>query len=161
MEFIIAQTLYFSSLKLKISNLITNTESTEYEACSYKINNRVLISRKAKITPKKIGQFVTIWKRDVNGITAPYTDTDSFDYFIISCHREEQSGVFIFPKTVLIEKGIISSTKKEGKRGFRVYPSWDKPNNKTSIKTQEWQLNYFALLPLGENNIQKETQQFN
>lgn len=161
MEFLTAQTCYFNSLKLKISNLNTNPESKEYEACSYAIHNQIIISRKSKITPKKIGQFVTIWKRDVNGITAPYSSTDSFDYFAISCHSDEQSGVFIFPKAILIEKGIISSIKKEGKRGIRVYPSWDKPNNKTSIKTQKWQLNYFTLLPFSANEKQRTTQLFN
>ncbi len=26
---------------------------------------------------------------------------------------------------------------------MRVYPSWDKPTNKTAIQTQLWQLDYF------------------
>ncbi|EMM78684.1 MepB domain protein [Leptospira santarosai str. 2000030832] len=54
--------------------------------------------------------------------------------------------VLIFPKQVLFEKGIVSGRK----RGFRVYPSWDKPTNKQALQTQKWQLAYFL-----ENQINK------
>jgi len=49
----------------------------------------------------------------------------------------------VFPKSVLIEKGILSTSKKDGKRGFRVYPIWDKTISQQAVKTQNWQLNYF------------------
>jgi hypothetical protein len=42
-----------------------------------------------------------------------------------------------------VEKGIISSNGKEGKRGIRVYPPWDIATNRQAIKTQNWQTNYF------------------
>jgi hypothetical protein len=44
-------------------------------------------------------------------------------------------GYFIFPKTVLCEKGIVSKNKKDGKRAMRIYPSWDRTGN-----PQAWQL---------------------
>ena len=56
---------------------------------------------------------------------------------------ETKLGQFVFPESVLIKKGIISTAKKEGKRGFRVYPVWDIAKNKQAIQTQTWQLNYF------------------
>ncbi|MFT5754883.1 MAG: hypothetical protein ACI924_002130 [Flavobacterium sp.] len=43
----------------------------------------------------------------------------------------------------MIEKGIVSTSKKEGKRGFSVYPIWDKTASHQAVKTQKWQLNYF------------------
>jgi len=49
----------------------------------------------------------------------------------------------VFPKSELINKGIITTNKKDGKRGFRVYPKWNKTTNKQAEKTQKWQLNYF------------------
>jgi hypothetical protein len=49
----------------------------------------------------------------------------------------------VFTEVVLIEKGIISTSKKDGKRGFRVYSIWDKTTNKQAEKAQKWQLNYF------------------
>lgn len=45
--------------------------------------------------------------------------------------------------SVLVDKGIITGKNKEGKRGIRVYPPWDKPNNKQAIKNQSWQIRYF------------------
>jgi hypothetical protein len=56
---------------------------------------------------------------------------------------EKKFGQFVFPKSVLIKKGIISTRKKEGKRAFRVYPNWDVAKNKQAERTQKWQLDYF------------------
>lgn len=47
-----------------ISDFENEPESKEYDACRFKLNGLNIISRKAKITPKKIGQFVTFWKRN-------------------------------------------------------------------------------------------------
>jgi hypothetical protein len=44
---------------------------------------------------------------------------------------------------VLVKKGMISTDRTEGKRAFRIYPAWDKPNNKQAERTQKWQLNHF------------------
>lgn len=52
-------------------------------------------------------------------------------------------GQFVFPKSVLIKKGIISTNQREGKRAFRVYPSWDIQKSKQAERTQKWQLEYF------------------
>ena len=130
-------------MKATISNYLQNSESKEYKACSYEINGIKIIERTAKITPKKIGQFVTCWKRNVNGITEPFKDSDDFDFFIIKVFDKNSVGYFKFPKTALIKNGIISTEKKDGKRGFRVYPIWSKPTSKQAIKAQNWQLEYF------------------
>jgi len=79
----------------------------------------------------------------LEGITEPYSEIDEFDILIINVKTENKFGQFIFPKSILIKKRIISTLKKEGKRGFRVYPIWDIAINKQAKKTQEWQLNYF------------------
>jgi hypothetical protein len=42
-------------------------ESLEYAACSFKLNSMSVKFRVAKITPTKIGQFVTLWKRVSKG----------------------------------------------------------------------------------------------
>ena len=127
-----------------ISNLETNKESAEYDACSFKLNTLSILSRTSKITPKKVGQFVTFWKRkDSNSPIQPFDSTDDIDFFVINCQKDNLFGQFVFPKNELIAKGILSTDKKEGKRGFRVYPSWDKTTSKQAEKTQEWQLKYF------------------
>ena len=122
-----------------------NSESIEYNACSYTIGGMNIIERTAKITPKKIGQFVTCWKRNIQKITEPYKESDAIDFFIIKVNSNEKSGTFKFPKAALIKHGILSTGSKDGKRGFRVYPIWDRPTSKQALKTQYWQLNYFTL----------------
>ena len=139
-----AEKLLYNECGFQLQNLIWNFESTNYGACSFELNNKLIQYRVANITPTKIGQFVAIWKRNNKGITAPFDVTDSLDFLIISVRDSENFGQFIFPKSVLIAKGIISQNEKGGKRGIRVYAPWDKPENKQAIKTQAWQVNYFV-----------------
>ncbi len=141
-EFIAAKNIY-QSFGLKCSRERVEAESAEYAAMNFQLDNRSVIFRLAKITPTKTGQFVTIWKRTADGITAPYDVEDVFDFFIIAVRKDAQAGQFIFPKAILLEQGVISQNNKGGKRGMRVYAPWDKAENKQAQKTQQWQLNYF------------------
>ncbi|MEO6133813.1 MAG: MepB family protein [Ginsengibacter sp.] len=143
--------LVFQPLDLSISNFILNKESKEYEACFFTLNGKNIIYRLAKITPTKTGQFVTIWKRNENGITVPFDINDDIHFVIIAVTKDDQFGQFIFPTSVLADKGIITQSGKEGKRGIRVYPPWDKANNEQAIKTQVWQSKYFFLNDFGKN----------
>jgi hypothetical protein len=102
-----------------------------------------VIFRKAKITSKKIGQFVSVWRRNELGVTQPHELTDDFEFYIIKCQSNNKIGQFVFPKIELAKRGIVTTSEKEGKRGFRVYPPWDKAESQQAIKTQAWQLNYF------------------
>ena len=133
----------YDKCELLISELEYESESTDYAACSFKLNGLNIICRNAKITPKKIGQFVTFWKRNINGSIEPFFETDRIDFYAVNVRAENKRGQFVFPKSELIKKGIISTDKKEGKRAFRVYPSWDIVKNKQAERTQKWQLNYF------------------
>ena len=135
--------LAYDHCSFLISDLTIESESKEYKACKFKLNELKIICRYAKITPKKIGQFVTFWRRNTNGQTEPYHEVDKFDFFVINVTKENRIGQFVIPKSALIKYKIISSVQKDGKRGFRVYPSWDTPNNNQAEKTQEWQLKYF------------------
>uniref|UniRef100_UPI00404B9EA4 MepB family protein n=1 Tax=Gelidibacter sp. TaxID=2018083 RepID=UPI00404B9EA4 len=128
---------------LKMSDFKTETESKEYDACRFELNGRKIISRNSKITPKKVGQFVTFWKRNGNGPIEPFEENDQIDFYAVNVRTENEFGQFVFPKSVLIKKGIISTEKKDGKRAFRVYPSWENVNNKQAERTQKWQLDYF------------------
>lgn len=142
-ELLQVKELVFDRCDFEFSNLVIDSESTEYQSCSFKLNSFQIIHRYSKITPTKIGQFVTIWKRNDNGITAPFDVSDYFDFIIITSKSGEDFGQFVFPKSVLLEKGIISDSNKSGKRGFRVYPPWDIPTSKQAEKTQNWQTKYF------------------
>jgi hypothetical protein len=133
----------YEGCNLYLTGYQKELESKEYDACRFQLNDAKIIYRSSKITPKKAGQFVTFWKRNGNGPIEPFEQTDAFDFFVINVRTEEAFGQFVFPKSVLVKKGIVSTSKKEGKRAIRVYPSWDQPTNTTAMRTQKWQLDYF------------------
>ncbi|SHF87899.1 MepB family protein [Chryseobacterium vrystaatense] len=139
----------FQPLGLKLSNVEEDMESKEYSGCSLTVHDLNIKFRTSKITPTKTGQFVTIWKRDEKGETAPFDSRDPFDFYLISASKDNGKGIFIFPKDILIEKGIVSHEKKTGKRGIRVYPNWDLTESKQAKATQKWQTEYF--LDLSQN----------
>lgn len=128
---------------LKMSDFQIETESKEYDACRFELNGMKIISRNAKITPKKGGLFVTFWKRNGNGPIEPFEESDQADFYTVNVRTENELGQFVFPKSILIKKGIISTAIKEGKRAFRVYPKWDIAKSKQAERTQKWQLEYF------------------
>jgi hypothetical protein len=133
----------YQKCSLEITQFNMGPESKEYHASQFKLNNSNVLCRTAKVTPKKAGQFVTIWRRNKTGIIEPFNELDSIDFYIIHIRTETKLGQFVFPKSILIQKGIMSTYEKEGKRGFRVYPRWDKAENKQAMRTQNWQLRYF------------------
>jgi hypothetical protein len=141
----------YSPCSFICSEAFEEAESIEYGAGRLKLSGTTIKQRTAKITPTKIGQFVTLWKRNSRGETQPHEETDEFDFFVINVKSGEQFGQFIFPKSALVEQGIVISSKHKGKRGIRVYPPWDKPISKQAMKTQSWQLKYF--LEVNKTNL--------
>jgi hypothetical protein len=141
-DLITIQEIVFDNCNFEITQPIPEAESSEYGACTFSLNNLNILFRTAKITPTKTGQFVTLWKRINKGPIQPFESADPFDLFIISARKDNHFGLFIFPKSVLIAKEIVTD-KKEGKRAIRVYPPWDITTSKQAQKTQKWQLDYF------------------
>ncbi|WP_202702916.1 MepB family protein [Flavobacterium sp. UGB4466] len=139
----IAKELLYDCCDFDLTLPQPEAESNEYDAYRFRLNQKNICYRKAKITPTKTGQFVTLWKRNTAGIIAPFDFTDAIDFVIVSVRKSELYGQFVFPKSVLLEKGIFTTSKKEGKRATRVYPPWDETTSKQAQKTQQWQLNYF------------------
>ncbi|TCD29065.1 hypothetical protein EZ456_02580 [Pedobacter psychrodurus] len=146
-----ASNLVYSPLDYQINNLQIESESLEYAACTFELGGLKIKHRLSKITPTKTGQFVTIWKRNKAGITAPFDDQDEFDLLIISANSVDLSGQFIFPKAILVQHKIITKNGIEGKRGIRVYPPWDIVTNKQAEKTQQWQTPYFLQIDTNGN----------
>ncbi len=142
----LAKELVYDKSDFEFSNLHLNTESSEYSACTFNLNGKNILYRKSKITPKKVGQFVTIWKRNKDGITTPFDVSDAIDFIVIISRSGDKLGQFVFPKKVLADRGIISQKGKTGKRGIRVYPPWDVPESKQAEKTQNWQVCYFLTI---------------
>jgi hypothetical protein len=120
----------FKICGLELTNIETEAESQEYFAHNFLLNGQNIKFRKAKITPTKVGQFVTIWKRNEKGITEPFDISDKFEFYIIVTRQNEKIELFIFPKTVLYVNKILSDETRDGKRGIRVYPTWILTTNK-------------------------------
>ncbi|MGO4523267.1 MepB family protein [Microvirga sp. 2MCAF35] len=118
-------------------------ESSEYGACTIDLSGLALRFRVAKITPTKVGQFVTLWKRIGGGPIRPFDMSDPDDLFVISCRKDRCLGQFVFPKSVLRDHDIVAKDGKGGKRGMRVYPPWDQPTSRQALQTQHWQRDYF------------------
>ncbi|OOG71487.1 MepB family protein [Flavobacterium sp. A45] len=144
-DLILIREILFKNCNFEITQPILEAESSEYGACTFTLNDFNILFRTAKITPTKTGQFVTLWKRINQGPIQPFDSTDPIDLFAISVRKDNYFGLFIFPKSVLIAKEIVSD-KKEGKRAIRVYPPWDETTSKQAQKTQKWQLDYFLEL---------------
>ncbi|WP_143595270.1 MepB family protein, partial [Terribacillus saccharophilus] len=124
----------------------------EYEGMLFQIENHSYRSRLAKATPKKRGYFVVFWEKDENNKNQPYSFSESPDKVIISIIDHNLKGQFIFPKSTLLKKGILSSETTKGKMATRVYPSWENELNKTAAQTQKWQHDYFIELSDNPNN---------
>lgn len=128
---------------LKPRNIILNNEGKDYSSLSFQIQDLKIEYREAKVTPKKLGYFVTLWKRNSMAKTEPYSFLESIDYYCfgIACNRN--FGQFIFPRNILFENGILSSPTHKGKLGFRLYTPSLKLTSEHAKKTQIWQGRYF------------------
>ncbi len=136
--------LVYDACGFDFTNYLPESESVEYAACSFNLNGKSVTSRVSKVTPTKTGQFVTLWKRNKEGVICPHRSSEATDLYVIHCFNENLVGQFVFTKEILIQQGVLSSPGKKGKLGFRVYPKWDKAENKQAQTTQKWQLNYFV-----------------
>lgn len=135
--------LVFKPCNFSLKNIKPETESQEYSAHRFQLDEKQILFRVAKVTPTKKGQFVAIWKRNTEGITAPFEVADEFDFYLIATKTTTNFGIFIFPKKILNENKILSDQTRDGKRGIRVYPIWDEATSKQAHKTQLWQTKYF------------------
>jgi hypothetical protein len=135
--------IFLKTLQIQITHIRPAPESADYGAHTFLLGGKQVNYREARITPTKTGQFVTLWKRSPQGPIEPFSLSDPFDMVLISASKGDRWGLFVFPKFVLHQRGILSDGMKEGKRALRVYPSWDLTSNNQAKKTQQWQLDFF------------------
>ena len=147
-----AKELVYDKCGFDLTNLKLDLESAAYGACSFELNGLSIQHRVSKITPTKTGQFVTIWKRNKDGLTEPFDIADDIDFIVITARSGDNFGQFVFPKLVLAEQGILTRNGKAGKRGIRVYPPWDIATSKQAEKTQSWQTKYFLTIQNGNSS---------
>jgi hypothetical protein len=152
-DLLLAKQLVYDKCGFNCVEISIEPESQEYGATTFKLNAVTTQYRVAKITPTKIGQFVTLWKRSNNGIIQPFKATDDTQYYIISCRNGVNFGQFIFTKALLLSKGILSNDNQKGKLAIRVYPPWDTTVSSQAQKTQAWQAPYFLHVSNATNLI--------
>lgn len=128
---------------LTMSELQPESQNSSYAGGHYRLNETSIRLRAAKITPKKVGQFVAFWQKDDQGVNQPYALSESPDILVIYVATAEQRGLFVFPRDLLAKKKILTVGSSKGKMAMRVYPPWDQPNNAQGEKTQAWQVTYF------------------
>lgn len=133
--------VYFDNLT--IQKLTLEPQNAAYEGACFQLKGQRYRSRLAKLTPKKAGYFVVFWEKDANADNQPYDFATSPDQLIISVIDGHRKGQFIFPKSVLLAKGILSGPHGAGKMASRVYPSWVKDLNPSVQGTKRWQAPYF------------------
>ncbi|MBR9288208.1 multidrug transporter [Staphylococcus aureus] len=135
---------YIFSEESEVKDLTEEKYNQDYEALTFSFKEETYQSRLAKKTPTKAGYFVTCWTKDENNCNQPYSKEEAFaDYLMIIVIDEELSGYFLFPRELLVEKGILTTFEHKGKMAFRVYPKWCNQLNKTAGQTQKWQCKYF------------------
>lgn len=137
------QDFIFRALGLPIVGIAEDRECKEYNGYNFQMGIFKIKFRNAKVTPKKIGQFVTFWRRNAEKQTEPFQLNDDFDFYMIATRHNERFGFFFFPKHVLGRHQILTDNMKIGKRGFRIYPDWDIPINKQARAAKAWQTAYF------------------
>ncbi|MGO4272884.1 MepB family protein, partial [Paenibacillus sp. TAF58] len=93
--------LVYDACGFDCSPPVLEEQNAEYGAYLFHINSLFIRFRIAKITPTKVGQFVTLWHRIEDGTIQPYDVSDPVDYFVISTRQGTNFGQFIFPKHVL------------------------------------------------------------
>lgn len=147
----LTNTLVYQPLGFDFKNAVAEKESSEYDAYTFELNDLKVLFRSAKITPKKSGQFVTLWKRFGNGPIMPFDSADAIDVVVIVVKTDNHYGHFIFPKSELLKRSVFTTACKDGKRAIRVYPLWDIAENAQAKRTQKWQLNYFVDFSKGIN----------
>lgn len=133
---------------MDITDVASELQNAEYNGSIASVGEKTVRFRTAKITPKKIGQFVSFWEKGEDGKNQPYTIDTNAELLVIHVFSRDskQFGQFVFPKDILVKKGILSSDKASGKMAMRVYPSWDQPTSKQALATQKWQSPYFFTL---------------
>lgn len=140
----------YRTADLPFSDFAPGAESKDYGACTFKIGRRRVLFRCAKITPKKAGQFVTLWKRPDSGRIAPCDLNDPVDLVVIGVRRDRRLGQFVFPKALLHAQGVLARDGHGGRLAFRLYPAWDAPPNPNAHRCQRWQLPFFLEMNPGD-----------
>lgn len=143
-DLLLAHTQLYQPLGWACSAPEAEAESADYGAHVLTVGGLRVRFRAAKVTPTKLGQFVTLWKRVGRGPIQPLDAADPLDCCVVSVRHGAQCGQFVFSMAVLRQHGVVSVEGRGGKRALRVYPPWDVTTSRQAEKTQQWQQECFV-----------------
>ncbi|GAA2858909.1 MepB family protein [Paenarthrobacter ilicis] len=127
-----------------LAGLRVEEQNSDYESGIARLGEEHWRIRTARITPKKPGAFVALWKRDEDGSTRPFTAGEAEAGLLVFVEDQQRFGVFRFTAADLVALGYVSSGLHPGRRGFRVYPAWCTDLNAQALRTQRAQLPAFS-----------------
>ncbi|MFG3613880.1 MepB family protein [Rummeliibacillus stabekisii] len=137
--------IFYEPNHLTIKNIQEETQNADYGAGRFQLNSKSVRFRTAKITPTKVGQFVSFWEKDEANKNQAFSYDNATDLLVINTFNSKGDfGQFVFPKEVLLKQNILKNANSKGKMAIRVYPSWDTPSSKQAISTKKWQSPYFV-----------------
>ncbi|MBC9943841.1 MepB family protein [Leucobacter sp. cx-328] len=146
---------YLTATETTAGAIDPEEQNTDYESGRVEIDGQWWRIRTARITPTKPGAFVAVWRRNAAGETEPFTDTDAcvgLLVFVTDTNAgtdADRHGVFAFTREHLAQlriteqTGTASTPRRQGKRGFRVYPGWCTGLNPQASRMQRAQLPAF------------------
>ena len=167
LEFLLTKAFVSAGCKItKAVELDPVPESSKYDGLIFSLDDKCFVYRKGKITPDRPGAFLAVWQRppldQVNNKPVPL-QSNELDYLVVQVESHStmatnpelvnysKSGMFVFPVSLLIDKGIVSSSTSKGKTGFRVFPPWSQDRgvigtkvfSESGKRAQRWQVPYF------------------
>lgn len=125
------------------ADAVPEPESADYCAHTVTLGGRRAVFRVAKTTPTKVGQFVTLWQRSLEGPIRPFDMHDGVELFVVQAGVGAGLGQFVFPLAVLARHGVVSVEGRGGKRAIRVYAPDVATTSAQAQRTQKWQGGYF------------------
>jgi hypothetical protein len=146
--------LLYEPNNLTIKDIHEETQNSDYGAGLFQLNSKSVRFRVAKITPNKIGQFVSFWEKDETNKNQAFSYDNATDLLVINTFNDNGDfGQFVFSKKVLLKQNILKTVNTKGKMAIRVYPSWDTPTSQQALATQKWQLPYFIKIDHASSSI--------
>ena len=138
---------HFLGLRTGVVSVAPEEQNSDYESGLVVLSGQHWRLRTARVTPRKAGGFVAVWRRSEQGATEPFeADEDVTGLAVFVVEEDHRRGVFWFTAAHLRELGITSSRGHPGKRGFRVYPPWCTGLNRQASRTQAAQAPAFMRL---------------
>lgn len=137
-----------AGLGLVASSFAPEPTNADYGAATCEVGGLTVRLRSGRVTPTKAGLFVAHWRRADDGSTEPFDAKGSTDLLVVTAVESDQVGAFLFPRSTLLDQGVLSGAAAPGRRGFRLYPRWSLTTSAQARRTQRWQDEFFVTLPL-------------